>query len=42
MQVKHLLKVNSLEIIWASFLLIIMNKLLKKPALVRKFLFHLF
>ena len=42
MQVKHLLNVNSLEIIWSSFLLIIMNKLLRKPALVRKSLFHLF
>ena len=42
MQVKHLLNVNSLEIIWSSFLLIIMNKLLRKPVLVRKSLFHLF
>ena len=36
MQVKHLLKVNS-----SSFLLIIMNKLPRKPVLVRKSLFHL-
>ena len=31
-----------LEIIWSSFLLMIMNKLLRKPVLVRKSLFHLF
>ena len=42
MQVKHLLNVNSLEIIWSSFLLIIMNQLLRKSVLVRKSLFHLF
>ena len=36
MEVKHLLNVSSLEIIWSSFLLIIMNKFLKKPVLVRK------
>ena len=42
MQVKHLLIVNSLEIIWSSFWLIIMNKLLRKPVLVRKSLFYLF
>ena len=42
LQVKNLLNVNSLEIIWASFLSIIINKLLRKPALVRKSLFHLF
>ena len=41
-KVKHLLNVNSLEIIWSSFWLIIMNKLLRKPVLVRKSLFHLF
>ena len=41
-QVEHLLNFNGLEIIWSSFLLIIMNKLLRKPALVRKSLFHLF
>ena len=40
MQVKHLLKGNSLEIIWSSFLLIIMSKLLWNPVLVRKSLFH--
>ena len=42
MQVKHLLNVNSLEIIWSSFLSIIMNKLLRNPVLVRKSLFHFF
>ena len=42
MEVKHLLNINSSEIIWPSFLLIIMNKLLRKPVLVRKSLFHLF
>ena len=42
MQVKHLLNVNSFEIIWSSFLSIIMNKLLRNPALVRKSLSHLF
>ena len=42
MQVKHLLNVNSLEIIWSSFLLIVMNTLLSKPALIRKSLFQLF
>ena len=36
MHVKHLLNFNSLEIIWSSFLLIIINKLLRKS------LFHLF
>ena len=41
-QAEHLLNFNGLEIIWSSFLLIIMNKLLRKPALVRKSLFHLF
>ena len=40
MQVKHLPKGNSLEIIWSSFLLIIMSKLLWNPVLVRKSLFH--
>ena len=42
MQVTNLLNVNSLEIIWSSFSLIIMNELLRKPVLVRKSLFHLF
>ena len=42
MQVKHLLNVNSLEIIWSSFLLIIKNKVFRKPVLIRKSLFHLF
>ena len=41
-QAEHLLNFNGLEIIWSSFLLIIMNKLLRKPALARKSLFHLF
>ena len=41
MQVTNLLNVNSLEIIWSSFSLIIMNELLRKPVLVRKSLFHL-
>ena len=36
MQVKHLLNINNLEIIWSSFSLIIMNKFLRKPVLVRK------
>ena len=42
MKVKYLLNVNSSEIISSSFLLIIMNKLLRKHVLVRKSLFHLF
>ena len=42
MQVKHLLNVNSLEIIWSSFSLIIVSQLLRKHVLVRKSLFHLF
>ena len=42
MQETNLLNVNSLEIIWSSFSLIIMNELLRKPVLVRKSLFHLF
>ena len=42
MQVTNLLNANSLEIIWSSFSLIIMNELLRKPVLVRKSLFHLF
>ena len=41
-QAEHLLNFNGLEIVWSSFLLIIMNKLLRKPTLVRKSLFHLF
>ena len=42
MKVKYLLNVNSSEIISSSFLLIIMNKLLRKHVLVRQSLFHLF
>ena len=42
MQETNLLNANSLEIIWSSFSLIIMNELLRKPVLVRKSLFHLF
>ena len=42
MQVTNLLNVSSLEIIWSSFSLIILNELLRKPVLVRKSLFHLF
>ena len=29
-QVKHLLNVNSLEVIWSSFLFLTLNKLLRK------------
>ena len=34
MQVKHLLNVRSLDIIWSSFLCLTLNKLLRKPVLV--------
>ena len=40
MQVKRLLNGNSLEIIWFSFLLTIMNNLFRKPVLNRKSLFQ--
>ena len=42
MQVNHFLKVNSLDIIWSSFLFVTLNKLLRKPALVVKSLSYLF
>ena len=42
MQVSHLRKVNSLDIIWSSFLFLTGNKFLKKPVLVIKYLFYLF
>ena len=41
MQVKHLLKINSLETIWSCSLLMIINKLLRKPVFSQK-IFHLF
>ena len=41
-QVKHLLNVNSLDIIWSSFLFLTLKKLLRKPVLVIKSLFYLF
>ena len=36
MQVKHLLKINSLETIWSCSLLMIINKLLRKPVFSQK------
>ena len=42
MQIKHLLYVNTLDIIWSSFLLISIDKFLRKRVLGRKSLFHLF
>ena len=39
MQVKHLLNVYSLDIIWCSFLSLTLNKLLRKRAVVTKSLF---
>ena len=44
MQVNHLLNFNSLEIIWSSFLFLILtlNKFLRKPVLIIKYLFYLF
>ena len=30
MQVKHLLNINSLEIVWSNFLFLTLNKLLRK------------
>ena len=42
MQVKHLLNVNSLDIIWCSFLSLTLNKLLRKPAVATKSLSQLF
>ena len=41
MQVNHLLSVNRLGIIWSSFLFLTLNKFLRKPVLVTKYLFHL-
>ena len=44
MQVKHLLNVNSLEIIWCSFLFLTLNKLFRKEetCFSYKVLFYLF
>ena len=42
MQVSHLRNVNSLDIIWSSFLFLTVNKFLRKPVLVIKYLFYLF
>ena len=42
MQEKHLLKVNGFEIMLFNFLLIIMNRFLRKPVLVRNSLCYLF
>ena len=36
MQVKHLLNINSLDIIWSSFFFLTLNKLLREPVLVQK------
>ena len=41
-QVKHLLSLSSLDIIWSSFLFLTLNKLLGKHVLVRDSLFHFF
>ena len=42
MQVKYLLNVNSLGIIWSSFLFLTLNKLLTKTFLVTEVLFYYF
>ena len=41
-QVKHLLNLSSLDIIWSSFLFLTLNKLLGKHVLVIESLFHFF
>ena len=41
MQVNHLLNVNSLDIILSSFLFLTLNKFLRAPVLVIKYLFYL-
>ena len=40
--VKHLLNFSSLDIMLSSVLFLILNKFLRKPVLVIKFLFYLF
>ena len=41
-QVKDLLSISSLKIIWSIFLLLTLSKLLRKSVLLRKSLFHMF